>query len=71
MASKRSDITMMKAKASLAKGGAGTSARRKASATSVDVGGIREEHRKLVIKGIVVPKPPAPPVVGKKGTKPV
>jgi hypothetical protein len=68
MASKRIDITTMKAKAS---GKVGTSARRKATTTSVDIGGIRDEHRKRVIKGVVVPKPPAPPVIARKAPKPV
>ena len=71
MASKRVDITTMKAKASQGDGKVGTSARRKATTTSVDIGGIRDEHRKRVIKGVVVPKPPAPPVIARKAPKPV
>lgn len=71
MASKRIDITTMKAKASRGAGKVGTSARRKATTTSVDIGGIRDERRKRVIKGTVVPKPPAPPVTARKAPKPV
>ena len=71
MVSKRSNITTVSAKASMEKDRIGTSARRKASTTSIDIGEIREGHLRLVIKGVVVPKPPARPVVGKKRTRPV
>lgn len=71
MAGKRSNITKASDKTSVGKGGIGSGTRRRTSTLAIDIGEIKEGHLRLVIKGVVVPKPPAPPFDDRKVTKPV